>query len=75
MSVIPIEQAQPAATVAAPGVYLLTVETLQKHRPPWLIDDRPVRAIAPHPDRDDLLYLTVEHPETLAFLPDPYVEF
>ena len=41
---------------------------------PATIDDRPVTAIAPHPHDDDLIYLTTEHPEALAFLPDPYVD-
>lgn len=60
--------------VAAPGVFLVPVDLLRRYGPPWFIDDRPVRAWAPHPDRDDVLYLTIEHPETLAFLPDPYVD-
>ena len=41
---------------------------------PLSIRGRRVTAIAPHPEADDLFYVTTGHPETLAFLPDPYVE-
>jgi len=58
----------------AGGVFVLPVEELNKYALPWVIDDRPVRALAPHPDRDDLVYLTIEHPEVLAFLQTPITE-
>lgn len=38
------------------------------------VNGRPITAIAPHPHLDDLVYLTTGPPETLSFLPDPYVE-
>lgn len=63
--------AQPAGMA---GVYLLPREEFDWDSGPPTIDERPVTAVAPHPDADDLLYLTTEHPETLAFLPDPVVE-
>jgi hypothetical protein len=41
---------------------------------PAAIQGRPITAIAPHPHDPDQLYLTTAHPETLAFLPDPYID-
>lgn len=74
MGGISFEQGELPEPAGMPGVYLLPIELLRQYPPPWLIDDRPVRAWALHPERDDLLYLTTEHPESLAFLPDAYVE-
>jgi hypothetical protein len=56
------------------GVYLAPSVLLDEPRSAWLIDGRPVRAIAPHPERDDVVYLTTESPELLDFLPDPALE-
>jgi hypothetical protein len=42
---------------------------------PPTVNGRPVTAVAPHPELDDLTYVTTGHPESLSFLPDPYVEF
>ena len=56
------------------GVFLTDTRALAGQPYPWLIDGRPVRALAPHPQQPDLVYLTTEHPETLAFLPDEYTE-
>jgi len=56
------------------GVYIVAMQYIDLENLPATIDDRPVTAIAPHPHDDDLIYLTTEHPEALAFLPDPYVD-
>ncbi len=38
------------------------------------VNGRPITALAPHPQLDDLVYVTTGTPDALAFLPDPYVE-
>ncbi len=38
------------------------------------VNGRPITAIAPHPDLDDLVFVTTGPADALAFLPDPYVE-
>lgn len=38
------------------------------------IDGRPITALAPDPDFDDLVYVTTHHPDALMFLPDPCLE-
>lgn len=38
------------------------------------VNGRPITAIAPHPDLDDLVFVTTGPPDALAFLPDPYLE-
>ncbi|MCK4341926.1 MAG: hypothetical protein KAY37_09415 [Phycisphaerae bacterium] len=65
---------KPGPAVEMPGVYVLPIEVLNRYAPPWIVEGRLVRALAPHPDRDDLLYVTTEAPDTLSFLPDPGVE-
>lgn len=42
--------------------------------PPPTVNGRPITALAPHPQLDDLVYVTTGTPDALAFLPDPYVE-
>ena len=42
--------------------------------PPPTVNGRPITAVAPHPQLDDLVYVTTGPPDALAFLPDPYVE-
>ena len=74
MSANSIDPAQLSEPVGMPGVYLVPAAVLRQYALPWFVAGRPVRAWAPHPDRDDVLYLTIEHPACLAFLPDPYVE-
>jgi hypothetical protein len=56
------------------GVYVVPLHALDFENPPPLLRGRPVTAIAPHPQDDDRCYVTTEHPEALAFLPDPYIE-
>ena len=41
---------------------------------PPTVNGRPITALAPHPQLDDLVYVTTGTPDALAFLPDPYVE-
>ena len=41
---------------------------------PPTVNGRPITALAPHPQLDDLVYVTTAAPDALAFLPDPYVE-
>ena len=41
---------------------------------PPTVNGRPITALAPHPQLDDLIYVTTGAPDALAFLPDPYVE-
>nr|QDY92652.1 hypothetical protein fos2004AM_00021 [uncultured Planctomycetota bacterium] len=65
---------EPFEPAGMQGVYLVPIELLEQHTLPWFINGRPVRAWAPHPEHEDLLYLTTEHPELLSFLPEPYVE-
>ena len=43
-------------------------------QPAPTVNGRLITAVAPHPHLDDLVYLTTGPPETLSFLPDPYVE-
>ena len=57
------------------GIYVVPIEELNKYAPPWFIEGRPIRAMAAHPEYDDLVYLTTEAPDSLAFLPGQYVEF
>jgi hypothetical protein len=56
------------------GVYAVPMQHFDLDALPATIGGRPITAIAPHPRNEDLLYVTTEHPETLAFLPDPYVD-
>ena len=56
------------------GIYLATAGALDLDARPLTIDGRPVNALAPHPSDHHLVYLTTGHPETLAFLPDPYID-
>ena len=56
------------------GVYVVPMHVIDLDALPVLIHGRPVTAIAPHPHDDDSYYLTTEHPEALAFLPDPYID-
>jgi hypothetical protein len=56
------------------GVYVVPLGAVDLDAGPWSIEGRRVTAIAPHPEAEDLLYATTGHPETLSFLPDPYVE-
>jgi hypothetical protein len=56
------------------GVFLVPLGVLELDVGPLSVQGRRVTAVAPHPEADDLLYVTTGHPETLAFLPDPYVE-
>ena len=56
------------------GVYVLALQDIDLDALPATIDGRPVTAFAPHPNDENLLYVTTEHPEALSFLPDPYVD-
>jgi|GEM_PF-1653358 len=56
------------------GVYIVPMSALDLDALPALVGGRPITAIAPHPRDEDLYYVTTEHPETLAFLPDPYID-
>ena len=56
------------------GVYIVAIQNLDLDALPAMINGRPVTAIAPHPRDEDRLYVTTEHPEALAFLPDPYMD-
>ncbi len=61
-------------TVGQPGVYIVPVDSLSAADASWTIVRRPIRAWAPHPDIDDLVYVTTEAPDTLGFLPGPVYE-
>lgn len=65
---------KPFEPTGTADVYVLPIELLLRYAPPWIINDRPVRAWAPHPERDDLVYVTTDDPERLALLPEAYVE-
>jgi hypothetical protein len=56
------------------GVYAVAMRHFDLDALPATIEDRPITAVAPHPRNEDMLYVTTEHPEVLAFLPDPYVD-
>ncbi len=56
------------------GVYVVATLDVDLEALPLSIGGRKVTAVGPHAVVDDLLYLTTEHPETLSFLPDPYIE-
>lgn len=56
------------------GVYLTALRNIDLDALPAVIAGRPVTALAPHPHEEELIYLTTDHPETLAFLPDPYLD-
>ena len=56
------------------GVYVVTADQLARQCDGGTINGRPIRAWAPHPDHAEWIYVTTEHPETLAFLPEPYLE-
>ncbi len=56
------------------GVYVVAGTELTKQGGTATVNGRPIRAWAPHPEHADLVYVTTEHPETLAFLPEPYIE-
>jgi hypothetical protein len=60
--------------VGMAGVYVVSPTDLARCAPDGRINGRPIRAWAPHPEHDELIYVTTEHPETLAFLPEPYIE-
>ena len=63
-----------ATPAGSDGVYVVAIEKIDLDALPAMIGDRPITALAPHPNHDDLVYLTTGHPETLAFLPEPYVD-
>ena len=56
------------------GVYIIAIQDFDLDMLPAVIHGRPITALAPHPRQENLLYITVEHPETLGFLPDPYID-
>ncbi len=56
------------------GVYAAPAAARDPDVEPRLIDNRPVQAMAPHPDDPDRVIITAEHPDTLDYLPDPYIE-
>ena len=56
------------------GVYVVAIRDIDIEALPALINGKPVTALAPHPGEDDLFYVTTEHPESLAFLPKPYID-
>jgi hypothetical protein len=56
------------------GLYVVPTADFVRYAAAGRIDERPIRAWAWHPEHDDLIYVTTEHPETLAFLPEPYIE-
>jgi len=56
------------------SVFVVPLGAVDLDAGPLSIRGRRVTAIAPHPEADDLFYVTTGHPETLSFLPDPYVE-
>ena len=56
------------------GVYIVAIQNLDLDALPAMINGRPITAIAPHPHDEDRFYVTTEHPEALAFLPDPYID-
>ncbi len=58
-----------------PGVYLAASNALADAPAGALIDGKPIRAYAPHPEFDQLIYVTTEHPDTLAFLPDAVLDW
>jgi len=65
---------QRATPAGMNGVYLIALQDIDLDALPALIGERPITAVAPHPRDPDLLYVTTQHPESLAFLPDPYVD-
>lgn len=56
------------------GIYVVLVQEIDWDEQPLLIRGRPITALAPHPEDDQRYYVTTEHPEALAFLPDPFVD-
>jgi hypothetical protein len=58
----------------AAGVYVAAADDIAAIGGRMTIGGRRVTAVAPHPRIDDLVYLTIGHPESLAFLEDDYVE-
>ncbi len=69
-----IDQPNKTPPAGMAGLYLVSTSELARQGLPGRVDNRPIRAWAPHPEDDELVYVTTEHPETLAFLPDPYIE-
>ncbi|MBP9027279.1 MAG: hypothetical protein KBH81_14175 [Phycisphaerae bacterium] len=63
-----------AVPTGVTGVYVAPLPALDFENPPPLLRGRPITAIAPHPQHDDRYYVTTEHPDALAFLPDPYID-
>jgi hypothetical protein len=63
-----------AIPVGLNGVYVVPLPALNFENAAPLLHGRPITAVAPHPHDDDRCYVTTEHPETLAFLPDPYID-
>lgn len=68
----PLEAA--AQSTALQGVFLVPRAALDPDATVWLIEGRPVVALAPHPSAEDLVYLTTLHPAALDFLPDDTFE-
>ncbi len=68
----PLEAA--AQQTGMPGVFLVPRTALDPDATVWLIQGRPVVAMAPHPSADDLVYVTTSHPAALDFLPDDTFE-
>jgi hypothetical protein len=56
------------------GVYVVPIQNFDLDALPATINGRPITALALHPNDENLVYVTTEHPETLAFLPDPYID-
>ena len=65
---------QVAQETGLAGVFVVPLGAIDLDAGPLSLGGRSVTAIAPHPQADDLLYVTTDHPETLSFLPDPYLE-
>lgn len=55
---------------AGSAIYLVSLEDLNGHALPWLLDGRPASAWAPHPTRDDVVYVTADAPDQLLGLSD-----
>ena len=59
-----------AEETGTPGVFLVALGAVDFDEGPLMINGDRVVALAPHPDLEDLLYLTTTHRDALAFLPD-----
>jgi hypothetical protein len=56
------------------SVYVVPLQALDFENPPLMLRGRPITAIAPHPHDENRCYVTTDHPDALAFLPDPYID-